>query len=409
MDAEGRCQARGTAVARGKPTMSSRPRVALIVEMSGVYGRRILEGVAGYLRAHQPWSVFLEQRELRAPPPPWLLRRRWDGIICRSTTRGLAQAIRRRKIPAVDLNDLYGGLGLPRIWSDMQAIGRLGAEHLLERGFRHFAFCGFDDQTWSAGRRDGFRDTVSQRGHSCAVYESPWHGRHAAQWDKDQQRIAEWIGSLPTPLGLMACNDVRGQQVLNACRSADAVVPEEVAVVGVDDEEVLCELCDPPLSSIIPNPERIGYEAAELLDHLMAGGTPPFQEKAVPPLGVKMRQSSDVSGIDDADVAAAVTFIREHACQGMSMEQVVGHVVISRSQLERRFRKYLGRSPQAEIRRVQLRRVKQLLAETDLNLESIANLTGFRHPEYLSVVFKRSTGQTPREYRQETLIRRCPS
>jgi LacI family transcriptional regulator len=141
----------------------------------------------------------------------------------------------------------------------------------------------------------------------------------------------------------------------------------------------------------------------------MAGGTSPFQEKAIAPLGVKMRQSSDVSGIDDADVAAAVTFIREYACQGVSMEQVVAHVVISRSQLERRFRKCLGRSPQAEIRRVQLRRVKQLLAETDLTLESIAKLTGFRHPEYLSVVFKRTTGQTPGEYRQETLIRRYPS
>jgi LacI family transcriptional regulator len=385
--------------------MSSRPRVALIVEMSGIYGRRIMEGVSRYLRSHRPWSVFLEQRELRAPPPPWLLTRRWDGIICRSTTRELAQAIRRRKIPAVDLNDLYGGLGLPRIWSDMYAIGRLGAEHLLDRGFRNFAFCGFNDQTWSALRRDGFRDAVARLGHSCNVYESPWHGRNAPQWDKDQDRIAAWIRSLPTPLGLMACNDVRGQQTLNACRSVDVAVPEGVAVVGVDDEEVLCDLCDPPLSSVIPNPERIGHEAAELLDHLMQGGVAPFQEKAVPPLGVRTRQSSDVSGIEDPDVAAAVTFIRERACHGVSVEQVVEHVVISRSQLERRFRKCLGRSPQAEIRRVQLRRVTQLLAETNLTLESIANLTGFEHPEYLCVVFKRMTGQTPREYRRETLVR----
>jgi len=390
--------------------MSSRPRVALIIEMSGIYGRKLLEGIAAYQRSHPPWSGFLEQRELRAPPPPWLLRRRWDGIICRSTTRILSQAIRRHKIPAVDLNDLYGGLGLPRIWSDMRAIGRLGAEHLVERGFRHFAFCGFDDQTWSAGRRDGFRDTVGQFGYSCAVYESPWHGNHAPEWDKDQQHVVDWIRSLPTPLGLMACNDVRGQQVLNACRSADVVVPEEVAVVGVDNEQVLCDLCDPPLSSVIPNPERIGYEAAELLDHLMAGGVSPFREKAIPPLGVKMRQSSDVLGIDDVDVAAAVSFIRERACQGVNVDQIVEHVAISRSQLERRFRKCLGRSPQAEIRRVQLRRVAQLLAETDLTLDSIARLTGYQHPEYLSVAFKRSTGQTPREYRQETLARhRRPS
>jgi LacI family transcriptional regulator len=124
----------------------------------------------------------------------------------------------------------------------------------------------------------------------------------------------------------------------------------------------------------------------------------------VPPLGVKTRQSSDISGIEDPDVASAVTFIRERACLGVSVEEVVKHVVISRSQLERRFRKYLGRSPQAEIRRVQLRRVMQLLAETDLTLESIANLTGFQHPEYMSVIFKRLTGQTPRDYRLETLV-----
>ena len=129
-----------------------------IVEMSGIYGRKILEGVASYLRSHRPWTVFLEQRELRAPPPPWLLRTRWDGIICRSTTDGLAQAIRRRKIPTVDLNDMYGGLGLARgSGRTTQAIGRLGAEHLLERGFRNFAFCGFSEETWAAGRRDGFR------------------------------------------------------------------------------------------------------------------------------------------------------------------------------------------------------------------------------------------------------------
>jgi LacI family transcriptional regulator len=389
--------------------MSKRPRVALIVEMSGVYGRRILEGIAHYLRSHQPWSVFLEQRELRAPPPPWLLSRHWDGIICRSTTRELARAIRRRRIPAVDLNDLYGGLGLPRIWSDMRGIGHLGAEHLLERGFRTFAFCGFADQTWSALRRDGFRNAIRRRGYDCTVYESPWHGRKAPLWDKDQKRIGDWIAELPKPLGLMACNDVRGQQVLNACHSVDLAVPEEVAVVGVDDEEVLCDLCEPPLSSVVPNPKRIGYEAAELLDRLMAGGKPPDSERLVPPIGVKMRQSSDVSGIDDADVAAAVTFIRENACHGVTVDQIVEHVVISRSQLERRFRKYLGRSPQAEIRRVQLRRVMQLLSESELSLESIANLTGFEYPEYLSVVFKRTTGQTPREYRRATLVQKPTS
>jgi LacI family transcriptional regulator len=381
--------------------MARIPRVALIVEMSGIYGRQILQGIARYVRSHRPWSIFLEQRELRAPPPPWLLRRQWDGLICRSTDRTLARRLLKRKIPTVDLNDLYGGLGLPRIWSDMRAIGQLGAEHLLERNFRQFAFCGFEDETWSALRRDGFRDAIRDAGYGCDLYESPWHGRHVPEWDKDQERMAHWIRDLPKPLGLMACNDVRGQQVLNACRMVEAAVPDEVAVVGVDNEEVLCELCDPPLSSVMPNPERIGYEAAEMLDCLMAGGSMAIEERSVKPLGVVMRQSTDVLGIDDPDVAAAMRHIRENACNGLTVDDLVTDLSVSRSLLERRFRRCLRRSPQQEIRLVQLKRVRQLLAETDLALDEIANLAGYKHPEYMSVVFKRLTGQTPGHYREQ--------
>jgi LacI family transcriptional regulator len=385
--------------------MSEHRRVALIVEMSGAYGRQILEGIAKYQRSHEPWSVFLEQRELRAPPPPWLLRKPWDGIICRSLTRPLARAFLRRAIPTVDLNDLHGNLRLPRIVSDMVAIGRMGAEHLLERGLRNFAFCGFSHEAWSDGRRDGFCARVRESGFDCAVYESAWHGRHVPAWDKDQQRLAAWLRSLRKPVGLLACNDLRGQQVLNACHSLDLDVPEELAVVGVDNEQVLCELCDPPLSSVAPNPERIGYEAAALLDRLMAGAPAAADELLIPPITVVARQSSDITRVDDPDVAAALTFIRKHACGGMNVDQVVAHVAVSRSILERRFRKHVGHSPQTEIRRVQLKRVQQLLAQTDLSLDAIARLAGYIHPEYMSVVFKRVTGITPGQYRQQNQIR----
>ncbi len=380
--------------------MAERPRVALLVEMSGIYGRQILDGVARYVRSHRPWSVFLEQRELRAPTPPWLLRTRWDGILCRSTDRRLAKALLHRGIPTVDLNDIYGDLGMPRILSDHRAIGRLGAQHLLERGLRHFAFCGFAKETWSDLRRDGFAETVRAAGRPIERYESPWRGLHAPEWTADQEKIGEWLLGLPKPLGVLACNDVRGQQVLNACRTVGLAVPEEGAVVGVDNEKVLCELCDPPLSSVVPNPERIGYEAAEWLDHLMAGDVVAPAERLVEPVDVVMRQSSDVLGIDDREIAAAVRYIRENACNGVTVRDVVEHLAVSRSFLERRFRKYVGRSPQDEIRTVQIKRVKQLLAETDLVLEAIAKLAGYVHPEYMSVVFKRMTGQTPGDFRR---------
>lgn len=378
------------------------PHVALMVETSLSYGRQILSGITRYLRAHPPWSVYLEQRELGAAPPPWLKNWRGDGIICRSTRSLLSDFLSRSRVPFVNLEDVIGGLPLPTIRSDDAAIGRLAGEHLLERGLGHFAFCGFAGQSWSEGRRDGFRARVAVEGLEVSVYESRGFGSASLPWEQEQADIGRWLRKLPKPLGVMACNDMRGQHVLDACQRGNLAVPEEIAVVGVDDDALLCELCDPPLSSVIPNPERIGYEAAELLARLMAGEKPLRDEWLVEPLGVQVRQSTDVLAIKDANIAMAVRFIREHACRGATVEEVLQHVPMSRTLLERKFRKYVGRSPQAEIRAVRLKRVKQLLAETALPLDRIAELAGYKHPEYLSVVFKRETGQTPGHYRRQT-------
>lgn len=387
--------------------MAARPHVALIVETSIHYGREVLRGVTRYLRAmrpHQSWSVFLEQRELWASPPPWLKEWRGDGVICRKTSPALAKALASAGVPFVDLNDQSPVPDVPRIESDHAAIGAAAADHLLDRGFTHFAFCGFSDQAWSVGRRQGFTDRLSSRGHSCDVWQSPWTGPHAHPWEAEQGEIATWVKSLPRPLGLMACNDMRGQHALDACQRVDVAVPEEVAVVGVDDDAVLCNLCHPPLSSVVPNAQRVGYEAAALLDRLMKGEAAPDGPLYVPPLGVTTRQSTDVLAIEEPAVASVVRFIRERACQpGFSMKDVLRHVgataPMSRSLLERRFRQHLGRSPQAEMRAVQVKRVKQLLAESDLPLAEVASLAGYAHPEYMSVAFKRETGQTPGQYR----------
>jgi LacI family transcriptional regulator len=188
--------------------------------------------------------------------------------------------------------------------------------------------------------------------------------------------------------------------VLDACARGDLLVPEQAAVIGVDNDELLCGLCNPPLSSVIPNPEGIGYEAAAWLDRMMQG------EKAsddamleVPPLGITVRQSTDIFAVPDAEIARALRFIRDHACEGVTVQDVLNHLRVSRSWLERGFRNHLGRSPQAEIRRTQVARCKELLRMTDLPLERIARLTGFKHPEYMSVLFKRETGETPGRYR----------
>lgn len=383
--------------------MIQRRRVMLIVETSLVYGREVLRGINRYVVANEPWSIFVDLRELAVRPPAWLENWDGDGIITRSTTPRLAEQLKAWNIPTVDLTDIYGDQGLPHIGTDHEAVGRMAAAHLLERGFRNFAFCGFTGHNWSTRRYLGFMKSIEPVHGKVEILEGPWDSSSVMTWEQQQAQLCDWLRSLPRPIGIMACNDMRGQHVLDACRRINAAVPEEVAVIGVDNDELVCELCDPPLSSVMPNPQRIGFEAAALLDRLMQGDQPQQMSKLVEPLGIVTRQSTDVLAIEDPLVASAVKYIRQHACDGISVVDVLQHVPVSRSILERRFRKFIGRSPQSEIRNVQLKRVKQLLRETDLPLERIAALSGYDHPEYMSVVFKRELGQTPGQYRTQNV------
>jgi LacI family transcriptional regulator len=378
--------------------MIERPRVALDVETSLVYGRQILDGVSRYLHANRPWSIYLEQHGLGSDLPGLLKRWSGDGVITRQATPESARLLRRKRLAAIDLGDIHANSGLFRIGSAHGAIGRLAATHLLERGFESFACCGFAEENWSARRRDGFATEVSHAGFRCSSYESPRAGLQV--WKHDQTRLLEWLQSLPKPVGVFATNDLRGQHVLDACSRAEIAVPEQAAVIGVDNDELLCGLCNPPLTSIIPNPERIGFEAAGWLDRMMLGETPSVEEVEIPPLGVAVRQSSDVFAVSDPTVAEGLRYIRERACDRVSVQQVLDHLSVSRSWLERNFRKLLNRSPQAEIRNVQVKRCKELLRTTSLPLEKIARLAGFEHPEYMNVVFKRETGETPGRYRK---------
>jgi LacI family transcriptional regulator len=382
-----------------------RPRVALLIESSRAYGRGLLRGVAKYVREHGPWSIFLQERSLGEACPAWLLRWAGQGIIARVDRQELARAITRLGLPAVDLRSLVPGL--PSIRTDDVAVTRLAAEHLLERGFRRFAFCGFNGADYSDLRRRSFQECIARAGFPCLVFEEPHKPRRPGTLGYEEHgleyeaHVARWLRDLPKPVGLMACNDVRGQQVLNACRDSDVAVPDEVAVIGVDNDEVLCELSDPPLSSVVPNTERIGYEAAALLDRLMAGQPPPRQPIFVEPAQLVTRRSTEVLAIDDRHVATAVRFIREHACEGIDVSDVLGAVPLSRSALERRFVQALGHSPKEQILRSRLGRAKQLLAETDFSLAVVAEKVGFEHPEYLSVIFKKKTGLTPGRFRQQ--------
>ena len=403
-----------TASPNRKPSVKSRairrpsgpPHVALIVETSLAYGRGILQGIGQYLRENGPWSVYLEQRSLYDPPPPWLKGWKGDGIISRASSPEMAKMIVATKIPTVDLNEEVIGLGLPLIYNDHHKIGRQAAEHLLERAFTHFGYFGFEGIDWSARRQQGFVSTVTARGFACDVFKNPGQAsRHQGppQWEAELERVSQWVRDLPKPAGVMTSNDFRAVQLLDACRRAGVAVPEQVAVIGVDND-VACELCNPPLTSVIPDSERIGYEAAKLLDDLMNGRKPAFHEKYVPPRGIITRQSTDVTAINDSVVAEAIHFIRQHACEGIDVDDVVQMSHVSRSVLQRRFRLLMSRSIHDVILGVRLERVKQLLVDTKLSLPEIADRTGFNHSEYLSMVFKQRTGQTITAFRKSKLL-----
>jgi len=387
-------------MAANQTNMNTPPRVALIIETSVIYGRRIVNGIARYLRYHSPWSIFLEQHELGTQPPAWLSSGKWDGILSRPTNPALAKQFRKMRVPVVDLNDLYDNLDLPWIGSDHYGIGKTAASYFLERGYKHFAFAGFSNEYWAAQRREGFCKTVEANGFQPAVYESPWHGPEARRWDDDLEDLERWLKQQPQPFALMACNDVRGLHVLDVAKRADIIVPEQMGVVGVDNEEILCDLCNPPLSSVEPDAEQIGYRAAELLDRLMTSRALKEKPVLIPPLRVITRRSSEALAIQDRVVALATRFIRDQAFKGCTVNDVLRHVHISRTALERRFRKQLNRSPQAEIRAVQLSRVKELLIGTNYTLERIAEACGFVHPEYMSVAFKRACKLAPGQYRK---------
>ncbi|MEM6469951.1 MAG: XylR family transcriptional regulator [Planctomycetota bacterium] len=387
-----------------------RLRVLLLVETSMAFGRSVLEGISRYRIEKQHWTVQLDLRDLMTGPPQWLRSWEGDGLITRDTTPEMLEVIRETGLPTVNLGDIRDELSLPSVKNDHLGIGKLAANHLADKGIEHFAFAGFGDHAWSQRRLIGFQAGLSERGairgdDEVSVHQSDWGKAEKIGWQDQQAELVEWVQRLPKPIGLFACNDLRGQHVLEACQTAGIRVPDEIAVLGVDNDQVMCDFCEPPLSSVIPAAERIGYEAAKMLDQLMQKQPIETTHQKVMPLGIAERLSTDVMAIDDEDVAAAIRMIRFRACEGLTVSDILDEVPIARSSLERRFRHYLGRSPQAEIRRVQIKRACQLLRDTELSLVKISRLTGFKHAEYFSVVFKREVKQTPGRYRDASRAR----
>jgi LacI family transcriptional regulator len=390
---------------------TARKRVILLIESSRAYGRGCLLGVAAYVRSHGRWSVLNIERGLTQDVPKFLRSWKGDGVLARIENKRIAKAVADLGVPAVDLRGSHRPVNGAMLDTDPRIVTRIAAEHFLDIGFRHFAYIGFPGVDFSDARMVAYEEFLKSRGMHAHVYTPHpqlqsktdvlgWEARG----ELEGNAIAEWLKSLPRPLAVFACNDVRGRQIIDACGQAELSVPEEVAVIGVDDDEVICELSNPPLSSVQPDTLRIGYEGAALLDSMMDGQPAPEETIFIPPKGIAHRLSSEATAVDDREVATAMQLIRDHACEGFSVHDLVSRLHVSRSTLERRFQAAFARTPAMEIERVRMSRAKLLLMETRYKLSKIAVMTGYGTASQFATAFKRYTALTPGQFRKQTQL-----
>jgi LacI family transcriptional regulator len=380
-------------------------KVALLIETARGYGRQVLRGIVDYANHHGHWSFYVTPGDFEQALPEM---ERWGGtgIIARIMNPQLARGIAATGLPTIALDmpeertDSNGAFhGFSELATDSFAAAKMAAEHLLSKGFKHYAFVGTPGHVWSDRREKSFCERITAAGFAPRAFRTSRRKRKL-HWAVEQEALAQWLRALPKPIGLMACNDDRGREVLEACRTAQIEVPEEIAVIGVDNDSLLCDLASPPLSSVALNAERGGFEAAELLEKLMARRVTTPHKIVVEPLYIVNRHSTNIVAVDDTDVAAAMRFIRDHSGQPLRVHEVADAVGLSRRMLEIRFRAALGRSLNDEIQRVHLEMAKRLLTETDWPMEKVALASGYNGASYLSVLFQRFLKLNPTEYRR---------
>lgn len=387
----------------------SPPRVALLFPYEGIFEREVIRGVARYQSKHGPWQL------LNAPPdasPPVRDLENWqgDGIIATvygETAFGLkAERFADLPVPVVNTGNHIPDLPVPQVTADDHAAGRLGAEHLIECGLRRFAFAGWPSHGSSRFRQQGFRERLEEAGLADAIYPNDIGVDDPNEWSRPGGRAEEWIRKAPKPLGLMAWTDRLACRISHLCMQMDVAVPDEVALVGVNDDPVVCLVTYPPLSSVRMPFEKVGYEAARMLHGFMSGKESDRRaSQRIAPLGVAARQSTNLLALDDEEVAQAVRFIRESADRPLSVPDVLQAIPTSRRSLERRFKEVLGRTINEEIIRTHLVRAKEHLANSNMPIVEVARQSGFGSLEHFHRTFRKRVGQTPAKYRNAFRVR----
>jgi len=376
-------------------------RVAILIETTRTYTREMLAGVSRYSHQHGPWSTFLELRALESSAPAWLSKWNGDGILARTHSDTMADAIAATGLPVVELRSSNHNQQAPFVGMDNRKIGQLVAEHFINRGYQRFAAYTLDTESFFRERSRKFVSFLKETtGADCDVL--PSQGESGPDdWEAHQSELIEWLERLDKPVGIFATNDQLATRLIDACQRAGISVPEEVAVVGCENETTLCNFSSPPLTSVRFDGGTVGFRAAQILDGLMRGESKKTPETIlVPPKGIEIRGSSDEWVIDDPIVLRAVKLIRQKAYSEITIAKICDEIGVSCSTLERRMKSTLKRGPKEELLRVRFAEVNRLLKNTDLTIESIAEMTGFAYPHYLQTSYRERYGHTPGQLRK---------
>jgi LacI family transcriptional regulator len=386
---------------RGKKedAVLSHQKVAIVIPLSRGYAQDVMRSVSLFARTVKRWLLHLEDPTHN---PELVGLKEWgpDGVLGFLSPPRVAEAVLRLGKPVVNISG-RAEMSIPSVTIDDVAVGRVAADYFLARGFRRFAFLG-NPFPYTRRRGQGFSERVSEAGFSCTDHILPFDSWDVPGpgWLEAEAHMRDWLISLPKPVAVLAANDQLGKDATHTCFNAGLRVPDEVALLGVDNDETICNLSTPPLSSIRTNRERLGQVAAALLDRLMSGDRRAAEEHIlIPPLGVNTRQSSDYIADDDPELAEALRLLREKIEEPLSVERLLGLLPMSRRKLERRFRAALGRTPLEEIHRLKIERAKELLTLSDLSQSEIASRLGFSSADRLRLVFRKLTGISPSEYR----------
>jgi len=378
-------------------------RIALLFNGSKIYDRGIIAGIGNYLSSTRAsWDLFLEE--------DFLCRlkgiERWqgDGIIADFDDPLIGEALAGSKVPVVAVGGSYEDAraypkGIPYVATDNAALRKLAYEHLIEAGVTRFACFSLPEaqaNRWAQEREKAFKRLLQRDGLPVQIYRGL--GTSAPLWDSAVEQQIAWLQSLPKPIGIIAVTDARARQLLQACLTAGIAVPEEVALIGIDNDPLTRTLTRVPLSSVIQGTETMGRTAAALLHQMLHGKPCTGTQVLVPPDAINVQASSLHQPLGNPYVMQALLFIRQYACQGIKTAQVAAYVGVSRSSLESHFRKARGCSVHDEILRFKLASAAKGLQGNHLAIADIAQQCGFKSAQYLHTVFRREFGCTPREY-----------